>query len=274
MKKPPVFELNDVTVQFTKDGGEPNVVLKDFNLTVEDDDRGEFIALLGPSGCGKSTIMNLIAGMLRPTSGKVTSFGNVIEHGNPEAVTVQQAYTCFPWRSVQKNVEFGLEIRGIEAADRQREATDCLQKVGLGDRLAALPRELSGGMQQRVAIARCLALKPKIMLMDEPFGALDAKIREDMQRLLTELWLSERQCVLFVTHDITEALLLADRVIVLSGRPASILKDFRVPFPRPRIMEDRGGATLANSPEFLEMSRSVLETLRSQGSHGQVRVSV
>ena len=273
-QKASVFSLENVTVQFLKDGGEPNVVLQDFNLTVPDEEKGEFIALLGPSGCGKSTIMNLIGGMLKPNSGTVTSFGNKIEHGNPEAVTVQQAYTCFPWRSVQRNVEFGLEIRGISTEERAKVASEYLTKVGLGDRLSALPRELSGGMQQRVAIARCLALKPKIMLMDEPFGALDAKIREDMQRLLTDLWLAERQCVLFVTHDITEALLLADRVIVLSGRPATVLMDFQVPFPRPRIGVENGGMTLANSSEFMDMSRKILETLRGQGSHGQVRVSI
>lgn len=271
--KPPVVELRNVSKGYPTNG-EMSFVLKDFSLTIPDDSAGEFVAILGPSGCGKSTVMNLIGGLIKPTSGEVFCFGKPVIQDNAEAVTVQQAYTCLPWRTVQQNIEFGLEIRGVEASKRSQIAKEYMEKVGMGDRARAFPRELSGGMQQRVAIARCMALKPRIMLMDEPFGALDAKIREDMQHLLLDLWHAEHNCVIFITHDITEALLLADRIIVLAGRPATVVSDLRVPFARPRVGEKAPVAHLASSPEFLKMSQALLELLKSQGSGGQVRVSV
>jgi len=271
--KPPVIELRDVSKSFTKDGEEQHV-LKGFNLTIPDEATGEFIALLGPSGCGKSTIMNMVGGLMTPTSGQVLSYGKQIQGDNPDAITVQQAYTCLPWRTVIQNIEFGLEIREVEASTRRKVAMEYLEKVGMGDRANAYPKELSGGMQQRVAIARCLAMKPKIMLMDEPFGALDAKIREDMQALLLELWNEEKNCVLFITHDITEALLLADRIIVMAGRPANIVTDLKVPFARPRAGKNAAVPNLAGTPEFLKVSHAILEVLKGQGSGGQVRVSI
>lgn len=271
--KPPVIELRNVSKSFRNDGKEITI-LKDFNLTVPDVSHGEFVAILGPSGCGKSTVMNLVAGMSSATSGEVFSYGRKIDGDNRDAVTVQQAYTCLPWRSVIKNIEFGLEIRGVAAGERRTIAEEYLEKVGMKDRANAFPRELSGGMQQRVAIARCLALKPKVMLMDEPFGALDAKIREDMQKLLLNLWSAEKNCILFITHDITEALLLADRIVVMAGRPAQIAADMIVPFGRPRVGDGAIRQNLASSPEFLAMSQQILGILKGQGGSGQVRVSI
>lgn len=269
---PAVIEMRGVSKGFPSGAGR-DYVLEDFDLTVPDEEQGEFIAILGPSGCGKSTVMNLIGGLATPDSGEIRSFGTPIAGDNPHAVTVQQAYTCLPWRDVRGNVEFGLEIRGVEATERRARAEEYIEKVGLKDRAGAFPKELSGGMQQRVAIARCLALKPRIMLMDEPFGALDAKIREDMQALLLDLWHEERHCVVFITHDITEALLLADRVVVLAGRPAKVVQDMRLPFGRPRVGEG-GPADLTTTPLFVHTSQGILSLLKQEGSSGQVRVSL
>lgn len=266
-----VVEMRSVTKEFRSKSG-PETVLKDFNLTIDDQQQGEFIAILGPSGCGKSTIINLIGGLIEPTAGEIFSLGTPVLGDNPNAITVQQAYTCLPWRTVLQNVEFGLEIQNVDAGERRQTAMSYLEKVGLADRSDAYPKELSGGMQQRVVIARCLSVKPKILLMDEPFGALDAKIRSDMQTLLLELWEAEKNCIVFVTHDITEALLLADRVIVVNGRPASIVSDFKVPFARPRVGKGAAVADLTVSPEFSHLSHQVLELLKGGG--GQVRISL
>ncbi len=268
-----VVEVRDVTKTYTSKG-KTETVIEHLNLVIPNEAKGEFIAILGPSGSGKSTLMNMIGGLIPPTSGEILAFGKRVEGDNPFSVTVQQAYTCLPWLTVQRNVEFGLEIQGLEASARRNLAAEYIEKVGLADRASAYPKELSGGMQQRVAIARCLAMKPKIVLMDEPFGALDAKIREDMQGLLLKLWNEEENCVIFITHDITEALILADRVIVVSSRPAVIIKDFRVPFDRPRMGPHAATEDLSTTPEFIHLSQSVLGLLKQQGSGGQIRVSL
>ena len=263
-----VIEVKGLGKSYTDKSGKPNVIIDDMNFSVPTAQNGEFIAILGPSGGGKSTLLGMISGLITPTTGQVLTMGKPIAGDNKNAVTVQQAYTCFPWLTVKENVEFGLDILGYEAAERSRIAMEYIEKVGLADRADASPKELSGGMQQRVAIARCLAIKPRITLMDEPFGALDAKIREDMQQMLLGLWSAEKNCILFVTHDITEALLLADRIIMLSSKPARIIHDIVVPFARPRLAE------LTMTPEFLNFSHSLLQVLKSTGSSGQVRISV
>jgi NitT/TauT family transport system ATP-binding protein len=217
---------------------------------------GGLVVLLGPSGAGKTTILDMISGFVAPDAGEVRVFGEVIEGPNPSSATVPQAYTCFPWLSALANVELGLGLRGVKKAERRRIAKDYLERVGLGDRLQALPRELSGGMQQRVAIARTLAVKPPIVLMDEPFGALDAQTRADMQQLLIKVWREEGNLVIFVTHDITEALLLADRIVVLSARPARVLEDLEVPFSRPR------SPALVRDEQFLRLAEHLFELLR------------
>jgi ABC-type nitrate/sulfonate/bicarbonate transport system ATPase subunit len=225
--------------------------------------KGEFVVLLGPSGCGKSTILSLISGWEVPDAGEISLFGNRITGPNQWATTVPQAYTCFPWLTALGNVEFGLALKAEHEANKEhtakkpgksssfltrigltREPEDLkgrretakhyLEKVGLGDRLDARPDELSGGMQQRVAIARTLAIKRPIVLMDEPFGALDAQTREDMQQTLLRLWEEEKNTIIFVTHDITEALLLGDRIIVISPVTKQIDRDMPWTRERPR----------------------------------------
>src|SRR5579862_2629134 len=182
-----VLEVRNVTKTYTNKG-KSETIIQNLNLVIPNQEAGEFTAILGPSGSGKSTLMNMIGGLIPVTSGEIFVFGKKVNGDNPFSVTVQQAYTCLPWLTIQRNVEFGLEVQGVDKTSRRQIASEYIERVGLADRANAYPKELSGGMQQRVAIARCLAMKPKMLLMDEPFGALDAKIREDMQGLLLKLW--------------------------------------------------------------------------------------
>jgi ABC-type nitrate/sulfonate/bicarbonate transport system ATPase subunit len=257
----PIVELRDVCKKFPGVGRQAHVeALRNISLTI-DGEADKFVVLLGPSGCGKSTLLGLISGLQtveKVNGGQVLVFGEEVTGPNSKSVTVPQAYTCFPWLTALKNVEFGLIATDLPPHERQRTATEYLGKVGLGNRLHARPRQLSGGMQQRVAIARALALKRPLLLMDEPFGALDAQIRVDMQQMLLELWEQERNTIIFVTHDISEALLLADRIIVLSANPAQIVRDIRVPFSRPRVPE------IAQTPQFCELSRNLLTLLKAK----------
>jgi NitT/TauT family transport system ATP-binding protein len=256
-ENPPVIELKNVSKWFRDArSGQRLTVLDNLDLTIADAEAGEFVVLLGPSGCGKSTVMNLIGGIIIPDQGEVHVHGKLVHGDTAGAVSVPQAYTCFPWLTVQGNVEFGLGILGQPKEERRRIALEYLDKVKLTDRRDAYPQQLSGGMQQRVAIARTLAMKPLIVLMDEPFGALDAQTRADMQQMLLRLWEEEKNTVLFITHDISEALLLADRIVVFSPRPARIVHDMVVPFDRPRH------ASLLFEPAFANLSRALMELLK------------
>jgi NitT/TauT family transport system ATP-binding protein len=216
----PVVELENVCKWFYDPRKKERVdVLKNLDFKIEAEEERRFVVLLGPSGCGKSTILTLISGLALPNSGEVRLKGKPVTGPAPDSATVPQAYTCYPWLTVLNNVEFGLTLEGKGKKERREIAMEYLRKVGLQDRAGAYPKQLSGGMQQRVAIARTLAIKPPIVLMDEPFGALDAQTRSDMQQMLLKLWESERNTIVFVTHDISEALLLGDRVIVFPSRP-------------------------------------------------------
>ncbi|MFE9636639.1 ABC transporter ATP-binding protein [Streptomyces sp. NPDC006463] len=190
---------------------------------------GSFTALLGPSGCGKSTVLNLVAGFVRPTEGRVTAGSAPVRGPGPERGVVFQHYALFPWRTARGNVEFALKRLGLPRPERRRRALAAVAEVGLADGAEKYPAQLSGGMQQRVALARALAAEPEVLLMDEPFGALDALTRTRMQTLLRELWQRRGTTVLFVTHDIDEALSLAERVVVLGGTPGRVLADHTVP---------------------------------------------
>jgi len=189
---------------------------------------GSFTALLGASGCGKSTVLNAVAGFVRPTGGRVTVGGAPVAGPGPDRGVVFQHYALFPWLTARGNVEFALKRFGLPRAERRRRALAALAEVGLADGAEKHPAQLSGGMQQRVALARALAAEPEVLLMDEPFGALDSLTRARMQTLLTELWRRTGTTVLFVTHDLDEALALAQRVVVLGGRPGRVLADHPV----------------------------------------------
>ncbi|MGV9264890.1 ABC transporter ATP-binding protein [Kitasatospora sp. NPDC003701] len=194
---------------------------------------GSFTALLGPSGCGKSTVLNTVAGFVRPTAGRVLVGARPVTGPGPDRGVVFQHYALFPWLTARGNVEFALKRLGLPRAERRRRALAALAEVDLADGAEKYPAQLSGGMQQRVALARALAAEPEVLLMDEPFGALDALTRARMQALLTRLWQRTGTTVLFVTHDLDEALALAERVVVLGGRPGRVLADHPLPAGRP-----------------------------------------
>jgi NitT/TauT family transport system ATP-binding protein len=205
--------------------------LVDIDLNVED---GEFVVLLGPSGCGKSTLLYLIAGLEETTSGELRSFGELVAAPGPDRSLIFQETSLFPWLTVGQNVTFGLQLRGVAASERQKVAEDVLARVGLKEAIEKRPDELSGGMRQRVAVARALAMQPKVLLMDEPFAALDVQTRAKMQDFLLDVWRSSKASVLFVTHHIDEAVALADRVAVFTARPGRIKEIVPIDLPRPR----------------------------------------
>ncbi|MBL0844137.1 ABC transporter ATP-binding protein [Pseudomonas mediterranea] len=219
---------------------------------------GQFVCVLGPSGCGKSTLLGALAGHLQPRTGTLDVDGVSVSGPSPQRGMVFQQHTLFPWRRVRDNVAFGLKMRGLGKAERYRAADEILALVGLEGFAGHWPDQLSGGMLQRVEIARVLVNRPRLLLMDEPFGALDALTRLRMQELLLDIWTRIRTTVVFVTHDIDEALFLADRLLVMSPRPGRIIEDLRLDFARPRTTE------LVTHPEFTRLKRHCLELLRHE----------
>jgi NitT/TauT family transport system ATP-binding protein len=220
-----------------------------------DIDQGEFVTLLGPSGCGKSTLLKIVAGLVPATRGEVTIGGARVIAPGPERAVVFQDYALFPWMSVEDNVEFGLEARGMAANERRQISQDLLRVVGLGEFARKYPHHLSGGMKQRVSIARALAVDPDILLMDEPFGALDAQTRSLLQEELLRIWRRYRKTVVFVTHSIEEAIYLSDRIVVMTARPGRVKAIIEVAEERPRDM---------TSPGMAEMQRRVRAILNDE----------
>ena len=268
------ISLRNVSRSFLSPTGERIQAIHDINFDVEDQfspdgrDIGEFRVLLGPSGCGKSTILRLIAGLDHPDTGEVLVRGKPVTAPGRDRGMVFQKYTSFPWLTIEDNVGYGLKINGVAETERKQTVARLIQQVGLAGFEKSYPDTLSGGMQQRVAIARTLALRPGVILMDEPFGALDAQTRSDMQQLLLRVWDETASTILFVTHDVDEAIYLADRIFILSARPGTIVEDVPVPFGRPRSPDIRQAA------EFHDMQHHVLACLRSAPGKGQVRVSI
>jgi NitT/TauT family transport system ATP-binding protein len=214
---------------------------------------GEIVVLLGPSGCGKSTILRALAGLLDPDSGTAELDGEPVAESRSQCAMVFQEDALLPWRSARRNVEYALKLRGVPRAERRAAAQELLGQVGLHDFGDHMPGELSGGMRQRVQLARTLATRPRVLLMDEPFGALDAQTRSDMQQLLVAVWEQQRPTVLFVTHDVDEALQLGDRIVVLTPRPARVARVIDIPEPR------RPGAQF--EPEFARLRYEILALL-------------
>jgi ABC-type nitrate/sulfonate/bicarbonate transport system ATPase subunit len=214
-----------------------------------------FACIVGASGCGKSTLLNVMGGLVRPTSGTVHVDGRPIHGPGTDRGMVFQSYTLFPWLRVRENVEFGPKLKGLSKVERRRISGPLLEEMGLSEFARAYPKELSGGMKQRVAIARALANDPKVLLMDEPFGALDALTRAGAQRFLTEIWEQHRRTIAFVTHDIEEAIFLGDTVFVMSPRPGRLREVIGVDIPRPRTLEAAG------TPRFAELKTQILELI-------------
>jgi len=243
--------IDHVSKVFEKNHGEVTIALDDISLEIEDK---EFVCFVGPSGCGKTTLLRIIAGLDTATSGEVRLMDMPIRGPDPKRGMVFQEYSLFPWRTVQDNITFGLEMRGVPKADQKTTADTYLNMVGLAQFRGAYPYELSGGMRQRVAIARALANEPDVLLMDEPFGALDAQTRNAMQRELLEIWEETQKTILFVTHSVDEAVFLADLIVILSPRPGRICDIIRVDLARPRER---------TSPEFAGVRRYVLGLMNS-----------
>lgn len=240
--------------------GEKIVALRGFSLTINPN---EFIAIVGPSGCGKSTFLNIVAGFERPTQGQVTLNGRPITEPGPDRGVVFQDYALFPWLTVQQNVEFGLRYQPLSSRARTELTEELIRLVHLQRFEHRFPRELSGGMKQRVALARVLATNPKILLMDEPFGSLDALTRHAMQKQLLDVWRSRQTTVLLVTHSVDEAIYLADRIVALTARPGHILQELKVTEPRPRNLASEASNKLRGVlMELLEseVSKAVRET--------------
>ena len=221
---------------------EPVEALRGIDFTC---DAGDFVCLLGRSGCGKSTLLQMMAGLEAPTAGQIAVAGRELHGPSPDAAIVFQDHGLFPWMTVQKNVEFNMKARGTPAAERKRIAAHFIAMTSLTGFEGRYPHELSGGMRQRVGIARALTTDPKALLMDEPFGALDAQTRGNLQDELLQIWEKQRTTVLFVTHSIDEALLLADRILVFTPRPGRIAADIAVDLPRPRTPQSDGFSALA-----------------------------
>ena len=250
----PKIVFRNVTRRFDL-GTNSFVALDRFSLDVAD---GEFVTVVGPSGCGKSTALNIAAGLLAPSEGEVLVAGKAVEGPGPERGMIFQQYALFPWLTVRQNVEFGLRIKGVAAAERREKANYFINLVGLGDFADALPKTLSGGMKQRCAIARAYAVDPSVLLMDEPFGALDALTRVQLQDQLLDTWRRERRTVMFITHDVDEAVYLANRVVVMAARPGRLKEIIPVDLPYPRTEEIR------LSPEFTAIRNRVWHAVYHQ----------
>jgi ABC-type nitrate/sulfonate/bicarbonate transport system ATPase subunit len=250
------LRISGVTRSFPGRGNAgPTLALQPTDLTAAP---GEFVAILGPSGCGKSTLLRIVAGLDQPTAGRVTLDGADVTGPGPDRGMVFQSYTLFPWLTVAQNIRFGLEERGLPPAEQEAIAARFIARTGLKGFENHWPRQLSGGMQQRCALARALANDPEILLLDEPFGALDHQTRELMQELLLEIWDADRKTVLFVTHDIDESIFLANRVIVMSARPGRIKADVPVPLPYPRDW------TMKTTPEFAALKARLMGEIREE----------
>jgi NitT/TauT family transport system ATP-binding protein len=259
--------VRDLSVVFTRRRGGTVVAVDKLSLAVRDE---EFVSIVGPSGCGKSTLLRIVAGLIRPSAGEVFVDARPVEGPGADRGMVFQSYTLFPWLTVQGNVEFGLKLRGQAAEERAQTARRYIELVGLQGTEPAYPKELSGGMQQRVAIARALANDPTILLMDEPFGALDAQTRAIMQELLLQVWEQTHKTVLFVTHDIDEAVLLSDRIYVMTARPGRIKAEVAVALPRPREVG------VMDTPAFIAIRQQIHGLIREETLRvlGEERVKV
>ena len=248
------IEIRDLGVVFGTNGRAVEAV-SSVSMTVEP---GEFVSLIGPSGCGKSTLLNIVAGFVRPSSGEALLDANPITKPGSDRGVVFQQYSLFPWMSVRKNVEFGLKMQGVNASKRETTARTLLGLAGLLAFENHYPDQLSGGMKQRVGIVRALATSPQILLMDEPFGALDAQTRVVMQEILTNMWQRFRISVLFITHDIEESIFLSDKIYVMTARPGRIKAEIVVPLPRPRTAE------MTYSTQFIELVQKLKGLIREE----------
>ena len=249
------LRIDNVILRFTPRMGHPVTALDRISLEV---DENEFSVIVGPSGCGKSSLLRLVAGLIQPTAGAIYLDGKLVTKPGKDRGMVFQSYTLFPWLTVQDNLEFGLKIGGMAAEERAAVARRFIAEVGLEGFERAYPKQLSGGMMQRVALARALANDPDILLMDEPFGALDSQTRSLMQELLLKIWEHSHKTVLFITHDIDEAIRLGDRVYVMTARPGRIKEEVAIDISRPRSVD------VLTADEFIAIKRRIMTLIREE----------
>ena len=254
----PRVVVDHATKYYTTRTGQVHA-LEDVSLTVHE---GAFVCILGPSGCGKSTLLWAMSGLHRLTSGSITIDGTVVVEPQPHVSMVFQDANMLPWRTVQQNVEFPLDVKKLDKKKYRAHIQDLFALVGLDGFQNKYPRELSGGMQQRASLVRCLSFHPSILLMDEPFGALDAFTRDELNLLLQQIWAQTGKTIIFITHNITEAIFLADRLFVLSARPGRLVQEFRIPLPRPRAID------VTTSPEFITFVNTVKQTIHHYSTSG------
>ncbi|MGZ8487471.1 MAG: ABC transporter ATP-binding protein [Candidatus Binatia bacterium] len=258
-----MVEIERVSKSFHKTVKEHTTEVKaltDVNLSIR---ANEFLSIIGPSGCGKTTLLKMIDGLIPYDSGKISIAGKPVTAPGPDRALVFQTFALLPWRTVLANVEFSLELRQMRAQQRTEIARDCLQRVGLSDFETHYPHELSGGIQQRAGLARALAVNPTILLMDEPFGAVDAQTRQLLQEELLELWQRERKTVIFITHSMDEAVYLSDRVVVMTPRPGQVAEILDVPLARPRSAE-----AVRRDPKFVELTNYIWDSLKKAMENG------
>jgi NitT/TauT family transport system ATP-binding protein len=251
----PFIQASDITLAFKPKNRTPVTALDHFNLEIV---RGEFVSIVGPSGCGKSTFLSILLGLIKPERGEMQLNGKPIAGPSQERAMVFQEFGLLPWRTVAANIELGLELKGIPAAQRTARASELVKLVGLNGFERHYPHELSGGMKQRVGLARALATDPEVLLMDEPFAALDAQTRDLMQAELLQIWERTKKTVLFVTHSIEEAAYLSDRVIIMTARPGRTKDILKIQLPRPRDYEMR------LTPAFNEIKSRIWEILKEE----------
>jgi ABC-type nitrate/sulfonate/bicarbonate transport system ATPase subunit len=251
----PKLRIDNVALRFKSRAGTPVTALDNISFDVGDQ---EFSVIVGPSGCGKTSLLRLVAGLIEPTEGSISLDNAQISGPGKDRGMVFQSYTLFPWLTVQDNVEFGLRIAGMAAAERRETARRFIAQVGLNGFERLYPKQLSGGMMQRVALARALANDPAVLLMDEPFGALDSQTRSLMQELLLDIWQSAHKTVLFITHDIDESILLGDRVYVMTARPGRIKEMVEIDLPRPRTVE------MLTTDAFISIKRRIMHSIHEE----------
>jgi sulfonate transport system ATP-binding protein len=262
----PALELERITCTFAsrERAGEGYTAVRETTIAVA---AGEFVSVVGPTGCGKSTLLNVAAGLLQPSSGSVVVLGHALEGINRRAGYMFQAESLMPWRDALDNVRAGLQFAGVDREESESRARDWLGRVGLAGFEARYPHELSGGMRKRVALAQMLILDPQLLLMDEPFSALDVQTRQLMENELLELWSANRKSVLFITHDLEEAIALSDRVIVLSAGPATRpIGEFAIDLPRPRDVNE-----IRLTPRFVELHTKIWHAMKDEVLKGYVR---
>jgi len=248
------IELQNISKVFPLAKGQLTA-LKDINLSIQD---GEFVVIVGASGCGKTTLLNLMAGFIEPSAGQILLQGEAIQGINPRCGMIFQQYALFPWKTVAGNVEFGLKMKNMPKRKRQKIAGDYIELVGLQGFEQSYPDALSGGMKQRVSIARALANDPEVMLFDEPFAALDAMTRQVLQEQMIRIYEKQKKTIIFITHSIDEALLLSSRIIIMTARPGTIAQDIVNDLPYPR------DASVQLSPRYMELKRTIWDTVQAE----------